>query len=64
MYYGLAFTMLSFGDDINDNFFFLAISEVVACLFSISVKMKFNRIPSLTIFGILSVVSSILIFFP
>lgn len=56
--------MLSFGDDVNDNFFFLAVSEVIGSLLSVSVKMKFNRIPSLAVFGLISSSASIAIFFP
>ena len=56
--------MLSFGDDVMDNLFFLAISEVVAGLLSVSVKMKFNRIPSLGLLIMISSLSSILIYFP
>lgn len=57
-------SLLSFGDDIEDNFFFLAISEVLACLISVTVKIKFNRIPSMLISGLISAIASILIFFP
>jgi hypothetical protein len=63
-YFGLAFSMFQLGDDIDDNFLFLAISEVLACLISVSVKFRFNRIPSLMIFGLLSASASVALFFP
>lgn len=48
----------------NDNFVFLAISELVGCLLSVLIKVKFNRIPSLAILIGVSSVTSILIYFP